>query len=92
VRCRRDEQAAAVAVLFVYLAFGGDSLDDLFFVPDHARQVVQSSHHDVVHVACRDEARVRELVRHMEAAGYPLPTEPPDATFKWPAWMPRPGD
>jgi hypothetical protein len=30
-----------------------------------------------------------EFVRHMERAGYALPTEPPDATFRWPTWMPQ---
>ena len=44
----------------------------------------------VLHVRCADEARVLELVKHMEQEGYPLPTEPPDATFIWPAWMPQP--
>lgn len=27
------------------------------------------------------------LAEHRERDGYPLPTEPPDWTFKWPAWM-----
>jgi hypothetical protein len=71
------------------LALGGDSCSDFYFVPDHGRQIVWAGHHDAIHVTCPDEARILELVRHMEGAGYTLPTEPPDATFKWPAWMPQ---
>lgn len=85
----RSERSAVLAVLFAYLAFGWHSDDDLFFVPDHGRQVVQTDHHDVIHAECETEERVRELVEHMTAAGYPPPTEPPDETFRWPHWMPR---
>ncbi len=89
VRFGRSERPAVLAAVFAYLAFGWCSGDDLYFVPDHGRQVVQTDHHDVIHVECGDEGRVAELVGHMAAAGYPLPTEPPDETFKWPGWMPR---
>ena len=68
------------------------SPDDLFFIPDHGRQLLQTDHHDVIHVRCADEARVLELVKHMEQEGYALPTEPPDATFIWQAWMPQPSE
>jgi hypothetical protein len=78
-----------VAALFASLALGGDSCSDLYFVPDHGRQIVWAGHHDAIHVECADEARILELERHMDGAGFALPTEPPDATFKWPAWMPQ---
>jgi hypothetical protein len=88
-RISREERPFAVAALFASLALGGDSCSDLYFVPDHGRQIVWAGHHDAIHVACEDEARMLEFVRHMEGAGFALPTEPPDATFKWPAWMPQ---
>jgi hypothetical protein len=88
-RVSRDERPTVVAALFASLAIGGDSCSDLYFVPDHRRQIVWAGHHDAIHVECADEARILELVRHMDGAGYALPTEPPDATFKWPAWMPQ---
>jgi hypothetical protein len=87
VRFNREERSAILAVLFAYLAFGWHSGDDLYFVPDHGRQLVQTDHHDVLHVECTDESRVFELVAHMAAAGYELPTETPDETFKRPTWM-----
>jgi hypothetical protein len=67
----------------------GHSRSDLYFVPDHGRQIAWAGHHDTIHAQCADEGRILELVRHMDGAGYALPTEPPDATFKWPAWMPQ---
>ena len=42
VRWRREEENELVAVLFASLAFGWSVDDDLFFVPDHARQIVQT--------------------------------------------------
>lgn len=86
VRFDRAEVDAAVA----FLTYGWHSPDDVWFVPDHGRQVVQTDHHDVIHAQCRDEGRMLSLVEHMAGAGYALPTEPPDATFKWPAWMAEP--
>jgi hypothetical protein len=68
-RVGRDEWPAVVAALFASLALGGDPCSDLYFVPDHGRQIVWAGHHDAIHVECADEARVVELVRHMEAGG-----------------------
>jgi hypothetical protein len=90
IRCDRTEADTAVAVLCAFLTYGWHSPDDVWFVPDHGRQVVQTDHHDVVHAECRDEGRVLALVDHMARAGYTLPSEPPDATFKWPTWMSPP--
>jgi hypothetical protein len=66
--------------------------DDVFFVPDHARAVVMIGHHAVIHAECQDEERIQQLIAHMDKAGFELPTEPPDATFIWPDWMPPPED
>ena len=52
VRFARDERSAVFAVMFAYLAFGWCLGDDLYFVPDHGHQVVQTDHHDVIHVEC----------------------------------------
>jgi hypothetical protein len=87
VRFDRAEENLVVAVLFATMAFGWCGADDLFFVLDHARQVVRTDHHDVLHAVCASEERVRELVEHMAAAGFALPTVPPDWTVKRPAWM-----
>src|SRR5262249_44730673 len=87
IRFHQDEEETLAAVLFAYLTFGWCVDDDLFFVPDHGRQLVQTDHHDVIHAECSSEDRVLRLVEVMAEAGYELPTEPPDWTFKRPAWM-----
>ena len=90
LRFDRAEVDVAIAVLSAFLTYGWHSPDDVWFVPDHGRQVLQTDHHGVIHVECRDEERMVALVAHMERAEYPLPPEPPDGTFKWPAWMSPP--
>jgi hypothetical protein len=87
VQFERDEEAPLMAFLFASMAWGWCVDDDLFFVPDHARQLLHTHHHDVIHAECRSEERVLELVAHMAAKGYELPAEPPDGTFKQPALM-----
>jgi hypothetical protein len=87
VRFGHEEEDTVVALLYASLAFGWCVDDDLFFVPDHGRQLLQTDHHDVIHVECLSEEQVQRLVGQMAQAGYELPREPPDATFKWPAWM-----
>jgi hypothetical protein len=87
LRFRRRESGDLVSVMLVFMAFGGCGLDDLFFVPDHGQQILQTDHHDVVHVSCTLSERMMNFVSDMSAAGYELPTELPDATFKRPDWM-----
>jgi hypothetical protein len=79
---------AAIAALMIAFAMGGWCVDDdVCLIPDHARYIIRLSHHAVVHVECREPGLVGPLVAHMEAEGYPLPTEVPDPTFKIPPWM-----
>jgi hypothetical protein len=87
IRFEHAEEDQILAVMFVFLAFGWCVDDDLYFIPDHGRQIVQTDHHDVVHVECLEENRIQEFVEHMAGAGYELPTELPDQTFIWPYWM-----
>jgi hypothetical protein len=87
VRFGRDEEDVLIAVLYAFLIFGWCTADDLHLVPDHGRQLLQTDHHNVIHVACASEERVQKLVLHMATAGYELPRELPDETFKRPAWM-----
>jgi hypothetical protein len=86
-RYERHEENKLIATLFTFMAFGWCVDDDLFFIPDHARQILQTDHHDVIHVICQSEKRVKELVQQMTTEGYALPTELPDWTFKRPVWM-----
>jgi hypothetical protein len=87
VRYDRGETDKLLTVLFVYLAFGWHTFQDLYFIPDHGMQIVVTSHHDVIHVLCQTEERIRDFVGHMQKVGYELPTELPDETFLRPSWM-----
>lgn len=66
------------------LVYAGDAGESRFWA---CRQLLQTDHHGVVYVACTETARLTRFIRHMAHGGYPLPTEPPDATFKRPEWM-----
>jgi hypothetical protein len=83
----KEDCASLTAILFVYMIFGWCVGDDLFIIPDHGQQLLQTDHHDVVHARCLSEDRIGEFVKHMASNGYGLPPEPPDETFRWPDWM-----
>jgi len=86
-RFDRSELASLTTLLLISLAFGICVADDLFVVPDHGNNIIQTSHHDVLHVACRSTQEMQEFVRKMDNQGYCLPSELPDDTFKKPNWM-----
>ena len=86
-RFEAGERDLVLTLLFVYMAFGGCVLDDLFVVPDHGRQFLMTSHHEVIHVHTADGCPIEGLIGHMAGAGFRLPTELPDETFKRPKWM-----
>jgi hypothetical protein len=87
VRFERAELDKLVTLMFSTTVFGWSVGEDLYLVPDHARYIVQTDHHNVIHVSCRSSADVNEWVRQMEERGFALPEEVPDSTFKRPDWM-----
>jgi|SRR5215475_9223722 len=76
-------------LLFSTTIFGWSVNEDLYVVPDHAQQVLQSDHHGVIHVSFRAPADIAHWVSEMSQRGFDLPDELPDATFKRPSWMPE---
>ena len=87
VAFERSEWDRLVTLMFSTTIFGWSVGEDLYVVPDHARYIVQTDHHHVVHVSFRRSADVDEWVRHMEERGFSLPEHVPDSTFKVPDWM-----
>ena len=83
----RDERETLVALLFSTTVFGWSVVEDVYVVPDHARQILKTDHHGVVHVDFGDPGDVDRWVSKMSESGFDLPNEPPDATFKRPTWM-----
>jgi hypothetical protein len=87
VQFSRDEREALVTLLFSTTIFGWSVGEDIYVVPDHARQILQTDHHDVVHASFAELRDLERWVSKMSEEGFKLPTEPPDATFRRPAWM-----
>jgi hypothetical protein len=85
----RTESGILLTLLFSTTIFGWSVAEDLYVVPDHANCILQTDHHDVIHVEFRDAEDVAPWVAGMAERGFPLPDELPDETFKRPAWMPE---
>jgi hypothetical protein len=84
----RGEIDLLITLIFSTTIFGWSVGEDLYIVPDHARQILQTDHHDVIHVDFRDANDVDRWVAAMADEGFDLPDDPPDATFERPPWMP----
>jgi hypothetical protein len=87
VSFERAELDKLVTLMFSTTVFGWSVGDDLYVVPDHARYILQTDHHNVIHVSCRTSADVDEWVKQMEERGFSLPEDLPDSTFKRPTWL-----
>jgi len=85
----RNDLDTLATLLFSTTVFGWSVGEDLYVVPDHARQVLQTDHHGVNHVSFRAADEIGHWVSEMARRGFDLPDELPDATFKRPSWMPE---
>jgi hypothetical protein len=83
----REEVDKLVTLIFSTTIFGCTVAEDLYIVPDHARAMLQTDHHDVIHVVCRDGHDLQRWVERMKQNGFPLPESVPDSTFKVPSWL-----
>lgn len=87
VQFTRPESGALITLLFSTTIFGWCVADDFYVVPNHARCILQTDHHDVIHVQFRSAEDVAPWVAEMAGRDFPLPDELPDETFKRPNWM-----
>jgi hypothetical protein len=85
----RADLSALITLLFSTTIFGWSVGEDLFVVPDHARQLIQTDHHGVIHVSFRSVGDIEHWVSAMSRNGFDLPEDLPDETFKRPSWMPE---
>ena len=83
----KAESDTLVTLLFSTTVFGCSVGDDLYIVPGHARYVVQTDHHNVIHASFRTPSDVDVWVTQMAERGFPPPEDLPDQTFKRPHWM-----
>ena len=82
-----SEFVELVTLLLTTTVFGWSVGEDLYIVPDHARYIMKTSHHDVVYVSFRRQLDLDSYVQEMAKADFPLPTGVPDGTFSIPDWM-----
>jgi hypothetical protein len=47
----RSEMDRLITLLFSTTIFGWSVAEDLYVVPDHVRQILQTDHHEVIHVS-----------------------------------------
>lgn len=87
VKFDRAELDRLATLMFSTTIFGWSVGDDLYVVPDHAKYILQTDHHNVIHVSYRTQADIDRWVRRMEECGFRLPDDVPDSTFKKPDWM-----
>lgn len=87
VEFHRDEIHRLITLVFTTTIFGWTVEEDPYVIPDHARQILQTDHHGVIHVSCRSAADMERFIAGMKEDGYDLPRKIPDATFKTPKWM-----
>jgi hypothetical protein len=85
----RQDLPALVALLFTTTVFGWSVGEDTYIVPDHGRHIVQTDHHEVIHVTFKDPGEIEHWVSTMAGRGFDLPEDIPDSTFKRPSWMPE---
>jgi hypothetical protein len=84
---KNTELAELAVIIFNQLVFGWHVGDDIYIIPEHGRQMIKTDHHDAVHVSFRDFASMKKYVEAMADAGFALPDDLPDETFKKPDWM-----
>ena len=90
VEFTHEDYAALICLLLTTTIFGWSVGEDLYILPNHARYLLQTDHHNVCHVVFRDGNDVPAWEAEMSRRGFPLPDEVPDATFKPPPWMQGP--
>lgn len=61
----RDDRAGLLTLMFCARQFGWSVGEDIHIVPDHARQFLMLSHHDVVHVHFRQSEDIAAWADHM---------------------------
>lgn len=87
VEFSRDESDTLITLIFSTTVFGWSVGEDLYVVPDHARYILQTDHHEIIHVSFRRPEEIKRWVSVMAERGFSLPEEVPDETFARPTWM-----
>lgn len=70
----RDEFFDLLTVLYIQTAFGWCVANDLFIVPDQAKQIVKMDHHGFVHVTFINKSRSEKFVLQLSKDNIKLPS------------------
>jgi hypothetical protein len=87
VMFERHDLDKLVTLIFSTTIFGWSVGEDLYVIPDNGQYIVKTDHHGVLHISFRNNDDLEKSVKQMKEAGFPLPGEIPDPTFKRPEWM-----
>lgn len=87
VEIPKKNQDTLIALIFSTTIFGWSVGEDLYVIPNHARYILQTDHHGVVHVCFKDSKDVDFWITSMKERGFLLPDELPDETFKKSAYI-----
>lgn len=81
------ERDALLAMLFLQVTLGPAIHVDSTVIPEDGSAVLFFEHHGVVHARCQEPSKLQSAIGVLATAGYSLPTEAPDATFKPVQWI-----
>jgi hypothetical protein len=87
VRFNSTDWNELLAMLFLQVTLGPSARIDASVIPENGSSILFFEHREVVSAEFRDQAKLDVVAAALKEAGFPLPTKPPDATFKRPAWM-----
>lgn len=75
------------ALITLQVIMGSSLFSNALVLPSHGQHLWFFDHHDVVFGEFRSLTTLNRHVDNLAAAGYPLPKEPPDDTFKPVPWQ-----
>ena len=81
------ERSTLEAILSLQVMLGPAAMIDAVAIPADGTAVLFFEHNRVVHAEFSDSARLHAAVRDLARAGYELPAELPDQTFKPVSWL-----
>lgn len=81
VNFNKSEINALITLIFSTTIFGWSVGEDLYIVPEHAKNIVEVNHHGVIYVSFRTEDSMRAYIKGMKKHEFHLPKEVLDDIF-----------
>jgi hypothetical protein len=90
LRFEKTDWKALQIVVLAHYVHGWSVGEDLHMFGEERDCAMMTSHHGKLRVAFPSDARLERFREHMLLAGYDLPAQLPNDTFKCPAWLTGP--